>query len=158
IPVHTLDPFGGVERPELPGQKRGAFIGAVGLVHAQGSKQGLPINFAQPKQPRPPTDPNRKKQIYAAVAVAVVMTVGVAFCWAKLASAAFDLVVKVRENEQLDRRLAADEDNAKRIKAISDWADPGLVVIDELYDLADRISDPATLRVTEITIEPLQRS
>ena len=51
-----------------PSQKRGAFIGAVGLLHSQGSRQGLPINFAQPKQPRPPRDPNRKKIIYAAAA------------------------------------------------------------------------------------------
>jgi Tfp pilus assembly PilM family ATPase len=158
IPVHTLDPFGGAERSELPSQKRGAFIGAVGLVHGQGSRYGLPINFAKPKQPRPPSDPNRKKQIYAAVAAALVLVVGVAFCWAKLAAAATDVATKVRENEQLDRRLAGEEDNAKRIKAISEWADPGLVVLDELYDLADRISDPATLRVTEITIEPLQRA
>jgi Tfp pilus assembly PilM family ATPase len=158
IPVHTLDPFGGVERPELPSQKRGAFIGAVGLVHAQGSKQGLPINFAQPKQPRPPSDPNRKKQIYAAIAAGLVVVAGVAFCWAKLAAAATEVATKAREDEQLKRRLDAEEDNDKRIKAIGGWADNGLVVIDELYDLAERISDPATLRVTEITIEPLTRA
>jgi Tfp pilus assembly PilM family ATPase len=158
IPVHTVDPFGGAERPELPSQKRGAFIGAVGLIHAQGGRHGLPINFAKPKQPRPPSDPNRKKQIYAAVLAALVLFVGVAFGWAKLADLNSNLAGLQRKSEALDRELIKTEEDAKRIRAIRDWADPGLVVLDEMYDLADRISDPTALRVTEITIEPLQRT
>jgi Tfp pilus assembly PilM family ATPase len=158
IPVHTLDPFGGAERSELPSQKRGAFIGAVGLLHAQGSRSGLPINFAQPKQPRPPRDPNRKKVIYAAAAAALFLIVGVAFCYSKLAAASAEVTAKQHENEELDRKVAELEEQDKRFKAIRDWSDAGLDVLDEIYDLADRIADPRAIRVNEISVDPIQRT
>ena len=158
IPVHALDPFGGVERPELPSEKRGAFIGAVGLLYAQSSREGLAINFAQPKQPKPPKDPNRNRRIYAAALAALAVVVGVGFCYAKLADAGREVAARQMDVDNLDRQLKDLDETDKRIKAIGAWTDSGMVWLDELYDLTDRIVDPNKLRITELIVEPIART
>jgi hypothetical protein len=158
IPVHAIDPFGGVERPELPAQKRGAFIGAVGVLQLQGDKKGLPVNFAQPKQARPPVDPNRKKIVYAGAAAALVLVVITAFCYAKLSTAAREAETLKQDKDRLDRELSGLEDTDKRLKALGDWSGSTIVWPDEFYDLTDRIADPTALRITEITVEPIQKT
>jgi Tfp pilus assembly PilM family ATPase len=158
IPVHALDPFGGVERPELPAQKRGAFIGAVGLLHLLGDKKGLPVNFAQPKQPRPPKDPNRKKIVYAAAAAALVLIVFTAFCYAKLSQITQQADGLRQESANLDKDLAGLEETDKRRTVLGEWADSTIVWPDEIYDLTDRIADPTALRITELIVEPLVKT
>src|SRR5260370_6977804 len=49
IPVYRLDPFGGMADENLPAEKRGAFVGAVGALQAQSQFRVLPINFLKPK-------------------------------------------------------------------------------------------------------------
>ena len=53
--------------PDQPApDKRGGFVGLVGLLYLRGSRAGLPVNFVHPKQPRPPQDPNRRKLVLVA--------------------------------------------------------------------------------------------
>jgi Tfp pilus assembly PilM family ATPase len=158
IPVHALDPFGGVERPELPAQKRGAFIGAVGLLQLQGDKKGLPVNFAQPKQPRPPKDPNRKKIVYAAAAAALVSIMITAFCYAKLSTVNREAETLKQDKDRLDRELSELEETEKRLTALGEWSNSNIVWPDEFYDLTDRIADPSALRITELIVDPLVKT
>jgi Tfp pilus assembly PilM family ATPase len=158
VPVHALDPFGGVERPELPAHKRGAFIGAIGLAQLQGDKKGLPVNFASPKQARPPKDPNRKKIAYAVAGVALFLIVVTAFCYAKMSVVNHQVDSLRLYSNHLDKELADMEETEKRIKALSDWSDSSVVWLDEFYDLSDRIADPSTLRLTELSADPLAKT
>jgi hypothetical protein len=155
VPVHAIDPFGGVERAELPSQKRGAFIGAIGLVHLLGDKKGLPINFAQPRQPRPPRDPNRKKVAYAAAIAVLFLAVGTGFCYLQLSFVNNKADELKREKDKLDRDLAGLAETDKKIKALSEWSNSDIVWLNEIYDLTDRMGDSNNLRITEISAEPL---
>jgi Tfp pilus assembly PilM family ATPase len=158
VPVHALDPFGGVERPELPAQKRGAFIGAIGLAQLQGDKKGLPVNFAAPKQPRPPKDPNRKKIVYAVAGAALFLIVVTAFCYSKMSVAGQQVDNLRRESANLDKELKDMEETEKRLKAIGDWSESSIVWLDELYDLSDRVADPSSMRITELSGDPLPKT
>ncbi|HEX5269476.1 MAG TPA: hypothetical protein VFW33_03265, partial [Gemmataceae bacterium] len=143
LPAHWLDPFAGSDLPDLPPpDKRGAFVGLVGLLYLQGSKAGVPVNFTSPKQPKPPEDPNRRKvALGALVAVAVVAAVGLL---AFLEISKMDRQLKLQRaiNADLDLQLKAYEEDDKRVQAIGAWAEQDVVWLDELYDLTDRFPDP----------------
>src|SRR5207237_6439630 len=86
IPVYRLDPFAGLADENLPRERRGAFAGAVGALHAQAQFSTLPINFLRPKEPKPARDPNKARAI-AAVAAIIVLTLGTtAVGWSILAT------------------------------------------------------------------------
>ena len=74
MPLHPFDPFIAVELPEVAPIARGCFTGAVGLLYAKASRAGLPINFVQPRQPKPPVD--NKRQLVLAGLLAFVAVVG----------------------------------------------------------------------------------
>jgi Tfp pilus assembly PilM family ATPase len=158
LPVHMLDPFAGDERPELPTGNRSAFVGPVGLLYAQAQHQQLPINFVQPKQPRPARDPNQRRYVFAAV-VAALLLLGVGlFGYAQLAQRDSELEKLTQEKADLDRLLAQTRDDASRIKAIGDWAGAEVVWLDELYDLTQRFPDPRTVRLVQLTGDSLTRT
>src|SRR5262249_43454730 len=81
VPVHTFDPFALVETIDLsrldvsgktaeagetPRGNRGTFAGAMGLLYRR-SQGDLPINFASPRQPKPPAKVNYRLVRLAAV-------------------------------------------------------------------------------------------
>jgi hypothetical protein len=148
IPVHLLDPFGG-ERPDLPAVNRGAFTGAVGLLYLRGQSAGLPINFAHPKQPKPPSDPRRRLYVLAGVAAAVFVAVGAYFAHAQLTSRDEEIESLSFEKTKLEQQLVGLEEDDKRYKSISAWADAEVDWLDELYDMAARFPDIDNLRLTE---------
>jgi Tfp pilus assembly PilM family ATPase len=160
LPVHLLDPFAGSDSPDQPApDKRGGFVALVGLLHLRGSRGGLPVNFAAPKQPRPPEDPNRRKLVLgAAVAAAVLVAVGML---ALLEISKLDRQIKEQtvKNQDLDKQLAAYEDDDKRVKAIAAWADSDVVWLDELYDFTDRFPDPDKdmVRLTTFTGDAVEK-
>ncbi len=158
IPIHSFDPFGGVEKPELPTANRGAFAGAVGLLHAQAQRQPLAINFAKPKQPKPPRDPNRRKVLFGAALAASVLVAAVAYGVNEVTAKGRVLSGLALEKSTLDRELAQMEDDAKRIKALEDWTQSSIVWLDELYDLTDRFPDPSKVFLMQMTAVPLTRS
>ncbi len=157
IPVHFLDPFGGSERAELPATNRGAFTGAVGLLHLRCQSASLPINFVHPKQPKPPKDPNRRTYVVAAAAAVLVLAVGVYVAYAKLAEKQrqIDALALVKNN--LDKDLLGLEDEDKRYKRIGEWANTDVIWLDELYDMVDRFPNTDGTRLTMFKGEPLAR-
>ncbi|MCE9567230.1 MAG: pilus assembly protein PilM [Planctomycetes bacterium] len=73
IPVHAHDPLAG-EVPSVAEEIRGRFAGAAGLLAAR-AVGDPPINFAEPRQPKPEADP-AKKQILIAVLAALIFVGG----------------------------------------------------------------------------------
>jgi hypothetical protein len=57
----------------------------------------------------------------------------------------------------LELRLAAVEEDAKRIKAIDDWNKSSIVWLDELYDLSDLWPETESLRLTQLSAAPITR-
>ena len=154
IPVHNLDPFAGVDRPDLPAANRGAFTGAVGLLFLRGQSATLPIDFVHPKQPKPPKDPNRRTYIAAGVAAAVMLLVGVGAAYSKLAEKEKALNVLKSQKNDLDKQLLTLEEEDKKIKKIGEWANSEVNWLDELYDLTARMPEDDGTRLTMFKGEP----
>ncbi len=153
VPIYSFDPFAGAERPELPINHRGSFAGAVGLCYARAEKGGLPINFVQPRQPRPPQDPNKRRYLAAAL-LALVVIPGLLFA-ARTVQAQKEKQVKQAETDRdnLDLQLVRTREDLKRFKAIDEW--DGVVWLDEIYELAENIPDVNALRITQFTTLPV---
>lgn len=158
LPVHFFDPFAGAEGPHLPASNRGVFAGAVGLLHAQTERRALPINFAKPKEPKPPRDPNKKRLAIAAAAAAVLLVGAAGFCYTKLAEKDREFATLFLEKGNLDRELVQLEEDAKRIKALDDVRQTSVVLLDEFYDLTDRFPEPNNIRLVQFLADPIQRT
>src|SRR5262249_23065239 len=104
IPVYPLDPFAGIERLELNGN-RGGFAGAVGLLHAQAAVGGLPINFAQPKEAKPTHDPNRVRYLMAGALAVLVLVAAFLLCNSVLRAKTKQVRNLTEELEDVDGRL-----------------------------------------------------
>jgi hypothetical protein len=154
IPVYPLDPFGGVERGELPAPPRGTFVGAVGLLYTWAQHRSLPINFVQPKQPRPPRDPRKKRFLLAAAAAAAILVAAGVYCYGQLATKDRQLDELYVKKKLLDAQLVSIEEDAKRIKALEEWNQNSINWLDELYDLTERFPDPNGIRLINLTAEP----
>lgn len=158
ILVHPLDPFGGAEGPHLPGINRGAFLGAVGLLHLQADKSGLPVNLARPKQPRPPRDPN-KPRLLAGLGLAAALLLGiVGYSYIRLTAANKEYQALLARDNELRTIRDQLELDAQRIKALDEWAALDINWLDELYDLTDRFPDPTTTRLVQLSAGPLTRT
>jgi Tfp pilus assembly PilM family ATPase len=149
VPVHPFDPFAGAERPELPGRNRGAFAGTIGLLHAQASRQPLPVNFVQPKQPRPASDPNKRLLVLLGALAASLLIAALAFFLIQRSLQLKEIDSLTAQNMELDRQMTPIKDEARQIKAIGDWLDNEVSWLDELYDMTQRFPEIRSTRVAD---------
>jgi Tfp pilus assembly PilM family ATPase len=156
LPLHSFDPLAGAEAVTLPAAQRGGFAGAAGLLYARAAAAGLPINFVQPRQPRQQEDPARRRLLLAAAVVVAALGIASFVGMSVKASTLQQVSALESERGDLDMKLAFISDDSKRLNALDKWDSP--VLLDELYDLAWRISDTNGLRISEITFEPIARS
>ncbi len=156
IPIQEFDPLASAAGLDVPPSGRGAFAGAAGLLFARAEGRGLPINFVQVRQPRPPRDPNSRRYILAAAAFAVVMACTALWCWYLYTNAKHQLRMVQNDRDDLEAKLVEDRKEAKLFKALDDW--DNVVWLDELYDLTARIQDANALRITQLTTEPVARN
>jgi hypothetical protein len=160
LPVHLLDPFAGSDQPDQPpAETRGGLVGLVGLLHLSGARAGLPVNFVAPKQPRPPSDPNRRKVLLGlGVAAAVLLAVGL-LAFLKISSLDREVKAQLAVNRDLDTLLASSEDDDKRIKAVGSWVDQNCNLLDEFYDFTERFPDPDKdkVRLSQFTADLVER-
>jgi Tfp pilus assembly PilM family ATPase len=153
LPLHPFDPFPGADLPTLEPVARGAFAGAVGLLHLKSEKAGLPINFVQPRQPKPPAD-NRKQLVLAGFAILVLLLGGGVFGSFHLKQRRqVELDNYIADREEVEGQLAQLREDHKRLKTISEWETA--VSLDELFDLTDRIKNLNVLRIKDITIDAI---
>jgi hypothetical protein len=150
IPVHAMDPFGGVERREIPATERGGFVSAVGLLYARAESSELPINFAQPKKAKPPSNATKRRLIAAAVAAALLLGAGAIYGYTELADKQRQYDNIALSKQSVERRLAELGEDEKRIALLDDWSQGGIVWLDELYDLTDRFPDTERIRLTSL--------
>jgi Tfp pilus assembly PilM family ATPase len=155
IPVHPLDPFSGLNVPNLATENRGGFAAAVGLLQLQAERRAAPINFLAPKEPKPAHDPNKWRAIAAAAVLAFVV-IGTAV-WGYAALAARDRELKALNLQKLglDGQLLLLDEDALKIKAVSDWEKNNVNWLDELYDLTDRFPEGDSMRLTYFAGEPM---
>ena len=151
IPVYMLDPFAGLRQPDFPADGRGAFAGAVGLLHARSKSQELAVDFVHPKQPKPPADPNKRKVIFAMAGIAAALLAVVSWSYYSLDKQDKELTQLARDKTDLDGRLVMLEEDSKRIKALDDWVKTDINWLDELYDLTDRFPEPVPIRLVTVT-------
>jgi Tfp pilus assembly PilM family ATPase len=151
IPVHSLDPFAGVERLELTGP-RGGFSGAVGLLHARADAQGLPVNFAQPREARPERDPNRHRYLVAAGLGVLALVVLFVLGQKVLASKKAYLEGLREDGETLDNNLAKLEKDSKNLKQLKSWTGTSPCWLELMADLSHRFPEaPKKVRLKELS-------
>jgi Tfp pilus assembly PilM family ATPase len=155
IPVHMLDPFAAEQQLQLAVDNRGAFAGAVGLLHGLAAGRELPINFVQPREPKPPQDPNQRRIAIGAGIAALLVIGAIVFCYALLAGRDRELTNLALQQQDLDRQMAQTEEELRRLKALDDWDNGSIVWLDELYDLAERIPDINALRLSKVAGDPI---
>jgi Tfp pilus assembly PilM family ATPase len=149
IPVRSFDPFLDAEATGLPGQNRGAFAGAVGLLRAQATGQPLPINFASPKQPQAARDPNKRRLAFAAGVAAVFLLGLVAYCYSQFAALDSELADLQAKKTELANQMPP-PDEIKCFENLSKWTSGNICWLDELYDLAVRMQNPNTILLSKI--------
>jgi hypothetical protein len=161
VPAYLLDPFAGSDNPEPPApEKLGGFAGLVGLLYLRGDRAGLPINLAEPKQPRPPSDPNKRKVLIGVAAAAAVLLAIGGFAWSELNRLDRDVKKQMGINRELDAQVQVAEEDDKRLKALDGWADQNVNLLDEWYDLTDRFPEPDAdhIRLTMLKADVIERS
>ena len=155
-PIHDFDPFAGAVGLDVPPGARGGFAGAAGLLFARAEARGLPINFVQPRQPKPPSNPNNRRIALVAGAAAVVVAGLVACCFVVIANRMSNERVVFETRDGLEQQLQDLRKENKLYKALDDW--DNVDWLDEIYDLTDRIPDVNAVRVSQLTMEPTTRT
>lgn len=151
VPVHLLDPFGAADRDNLPSTGPGRYMSALGLLYSESSRASLAINFACPKQPVFEKDPNQRRNILVAAAAAVLV-LGLGFLgWMQLSERDQQIQDLALEKVELDKTFNALQQDARKIKGLSEWTKTQVNWLDELYDMTARIPDPDALRLTEFS-------
>ena len=156
IPVQSFDPIAGVES-DVPPETHGCFAGLTGLAILQGKSSELPINFIEPREPKPVSDPNKRLLGLIAVAASLIFVVALGlgrFMASQKADAALALQNQKTDLEEEIKKL---DDVVKRVKAVRDWEDKNVNWLDELYDLTARFPDPAGTEVVQLSgksVEP----
>jgi hypothetical protein len=59
----------------------------------------------------------------------------------------------IRTRMDQEQKLAAFDEDVKRVKAMDDWNKKNVCWLDELYDMTDRFPDLKALRVTQLTCD-----
>jgi Tfp pilus assembly PilM family ATPase len=152
IPVYGFDPLAGQAAPA--GVPSGAFAGAAGLFQFLGRGRELPVNFVKPREPKPPSDPNKRTLVWAAgVAAAVLLGLFIAG-WARLAAKDRELAKLTQAKNDYDRELVTLDQDDRRYKAVKEWQDSEVVWLDELYDLTASVPNIDKMRVTHLSANP----
>jgi len=156
ISIQTFDPLAGAAGLDVPTAGRGAFAGAAGLLFARAEARGLPINFVQVRQPKPPRDPNSRRYVLAGAGIAAAVLCGVLLCWFTWTNRTHNLRDVQEQRDQVAAKVTDNSKDAKLLKALDDW--DNVVWLDELYDLTDRIQDANALRINQVTADQIPRT
>jgi len=151
IPVHSYEPLAGLPAPDGP---RGAQVGLAGML-ALAAQNVFPVNFAKPREPKPPRDPNKRLlSLAAAAAMALILLLGVAgAAHVFMLERQISTLDKIKSNG--DNTLKQLDPDAKRLKALDEWAATDVNWLDELYDATARTNEISKMRITTFSAAPL---
>ncbi|HZT81420.1 MAG TPA: hypothetical protein VFA26_14415, partial [Gemmataceae bacterium] len=135
----------------------GGFAGAVGLLHAQAVRGEQPINFARPKEPKPQTDPHRRKVVLGAALAAAALVAAVVFAYLQLDEVDTAVAQQNAVNAEYDAQLRRLDEDRRRIDALGEWEDGGVNWLEEMHDLTDRFPDTGDARLVSVTFDQLAR-
>jgi Tfp pilus assembly PilM family ATPase len=147
IPVHALDPFAGIERLDVQGN-RGGYTGAVGLLHAQAAQAGA-INFAAPKEAKPARDPRRERVLVSALVGLLVLVGGLVVGNQVLAVRKDQVKQLTEEIGDLDGRIALFGKESEKLKELEGWTGAAVSWLDELADINQRFPDTRLMHLKE---------
>ena len=146
MPVHAFEPLVGLSVLDGP---QGGLAGPAGLLALKAESAALPINFTQPRQPKPPRDPGKSMLAIVGIAAAVLLILGGVYGYLMLSSKSALLAQKQRDKNALDDNLRMIDPDLKRLKALDDWAATDVNWLDELYDMTARVPDVNKIRVLQ---------
>jgi Tfp pilus assembly PilM family ATPase len=156
IPVHPLDPFAGVERLELTGN-RGGFAGAVGLLNLQAEASRLPVNFTQPREPKAERDPNRTRYLLAA-GLAVAVALGAFMFGSSVLRAQRakqnELQAELEDREERLLPLKKDSEHLKELRA---QVGNSVHLLELMDEVSQRFPDTKNMNITELRVTPLSK-
>lgn len=155
VPVWNFDPLASVAT-DSPATWTGRFAGPLGLLAARASHANLPINFVEPRQPKPEADPFKRQLIFAGAVASLLLCAGIGFGWMEVSAASRKLQSLQIAKMDLEAEKDQLESAAKRVKFVEDWERRSPIWLDELYDLADRFEQLETTRVLSMTASTLQ--
>src|SRR5262249_55553756 len=144
FPVYAYEPVVGVSVPDGP---MGTHAGLAGMLALRASGAALPINFASPRQPKPPRDPGKRLLVLVGGGVFAFAFLLLAFGLIQLSSKNRKLAALQKQKNELDNQLHVFEPDAKRIKALDDWSASEVNWLDELYDMTARVPDINKIRI-----------
>jgi hypothetical protein len=149
IPIHSYDPLAGAA-PELEAEVRGRFAGSAGLLAGRAIGDP-PINFAEPRQPKPEANPAKKLMLVAVLAAIVLLGGGGILGFLALHSADEEVALATRRRDDAKQQWATLEVEGKRLAAVEGWKARRVVWLDELYDMADRFPVAGGFHATSFT-------
>ncbi|MCZ2340972.1 MAG: hypothetical protein LC104_04150 [Bacteroidales bacterium] len=155
VPVFDYDPLTSGETG-LPSTLHGALAGPLGLLAARADSATLPINFVEPRQPKPEKDPFQRQLLFAAIVAFLLLFTGIGFGWMEVSAASRKLQSLQIAKLDLEAEKAQLESEAKRVRFVEDWEQRSPIWLDELYDLADRFERLETTRILSMTAATLQ--
>lgn len=153
VPVHDYDPLAGAA-PSVAEPLRGRFAGAVGLLAGRAA-DALPINFVSPRQPVLKKDPARRTLALVGLIALLLLVAGAAGAWAYVGKGTARVNNLTAKRDRLKEEVAAGGPNVNRLKAIDGWTKREINVLDEFYDLADRMPADDSVRVTSLNLAQL---
>lgn len=156
IPVQAFDPVAGAGvETRVPPETRGCFAGPVGLTALRARSAELPINFLEPREPKPVSDPGKRLIALVGVAAALLVVGGLVTGLVIADQKKSAVTALLNQKMQLEEDLRGMEDGGKRVKAVRDWEEKGVNWLDEIYDLTVRFPDPAKTEVRTLTCAPV---
>jgi len=154
FPVFAYEPVVGVSLPDGP---MGTHAGLAGLFALRAATPTFPINFAAPRQPKPPRDPGKRVLFLVGGALTafalLLLTIGLI----QLGTKNRKLALLVKQKNDLETQLHAFDADAKRIKALDDWSATEVNWLDELYDMTARVPDINKLRITSLSTVVIEK-
>lgn len=152
VPVHAFDPLSGLA--DVPPGPRGGYVGPAGLLHLKARAAELPINFVQPREPKPPRDPNKRALTWAAgIAAGLVLVLG-GIGYLRLSAQERKVKALQAEKQHAEETLAGLAKDDQRNKALADWLKTDVVWLDELYDLTAMFPDGNKVLLTKFSTKP----
>lgn len=153
IPVHGFDPTAGAPNAELvPAPLRGRFAGPVGLLALKAASATLPVNFAQPRQPRAEPGKARTRVLLGVLAGLLVFAAVGVLAYLEVDKAARKVSDLQATKMGLDQQLQRVELDTKRLAAADEFTSKEIVVLDQMYDFTDRVPDVKHVTVTEYDV------